>query len=642
MTAAPGEGWRVSFGYFFLVLMLVVIFGSVALVWWRRGRFPLKSSGRSALLNTISALASLCLLWYPVEEIRGTATMATDSRPCTAFFFLITLFAPVFALPLLAGYLRYYREWKIYAKMQELLTAMPSSSRTWISGAKQGAFGSAAKNEVARMRAQISLRAALLQVSLGLLPCLAISLALYYTHASSRVVQEADGGGVMCLLEAGTRAYEACTIFGACAAIVAMHVSTRRQVRDDVFGIRREYKVMVAGVTFWLALWGICWLVYPNGVAGFQPGYLQCCAVLHVLGSLMIWPSLRTFCGAVKKTRPRAGEHRELQMPRSQARKLAQSVLSRGGGGGGGAAVAHGLHVPLKRVLQAHAVQPVASGGGGEAGAGQQGAGQQGAERLAWSVVPATEVEAAARGAPKGAAGAATGAAAPLQAAVAGEGGGSQGADSSSGGGAAAAAAAAAPPAARAGAGEAAAPPARARKAVDSMGSGSHKPGPSLSDQSVRDLLALAGEEPAGGTEDGEWRGSTLVSVLVEPRPMDDAGLHALLQDEAGFAAFRKQLEREFSLENIIFWKECEALLKQEFDGCDTGTLPMEVAKHVYETYCMAASPLQVNISSQEVSKLRRGEEAPASSECGERRLSCRVESAPPPAPRPPCPTATD
>jgi hypothetical protein len=625
MAAAPGEGWRVSFGYFFLVLMLVVIFGSVALVWWRRGRFPLKSSGRSALLNTISALASLCLLWYPVEEIRGTATMATDSRPCTAFFFLITLFAPVFALPLLAGYLRYYREWKIYAKMQELLTAQKD---------QHASNSSAAKNEVARMRAQISLRAALLQVSLGLLLCLAISLALYYAHASSRVVQEADGGGVMCLLEAGTRAYEASTIFGACAAIVAMHVATRRHVRDDVFGIRREYKVMVVGVTFWLALWGICWLVYPNGVAGFQPGYLQCCAVLHVLGSLLIWPSLRTFRGAVLKTRPRAGEHRELQMPRSQARKLAQSVLSRGGGGG--AAVAHGLRVSLKRVLQAHAVPPVAGRGAG--GGGEAGAGQQGAERLAWSVVPAVEVEAAARGAPEGAAGAATGAAAPLKAA--GEGGGSQGADSSSGGGAAAAAApgeaaaAAASPAAGDDAGEAAPPPARARKAVSSVGSGSHRPGPSLSDQSVRDLLALAGEGPAEGVEDGEGRGQTLVSVLVEPRLTNDAGLHALLQDEAGFAAFRKQLEREFSLENIIFWKECEALLEQEFDGCDTGTLPMEVAKHVYETYCMAASPLQVNISSQEV-------RAPASSECGEPRLSRRVESAPPPAPRPPCPAAT-
>ena len=583
--AFAGEGWRRNFGWFFLLLMLAVILSSVVLVWWRRGRFPLKSSGRSALLNTISACASLCLLWYPLEEIRG---VSTDSAPCTAFFFLITLFAPVFALPLLAGYLRYFREWKIHAKMQELLTqqSMPggdvtgSDRKQWLKGAKRGAFGAGGTDVVKRLRMQTSLRTALFQIALGLLPCMAASLALYATHGSSEVVDVPDDGvGVTCLLKAGTRAYEACAIFGCCAAIVAMHISTRRQVKDDLYGIRREFKVMVAGVGFWLGAWGICWLMYPRGAPGFQPGYLQCMAVMHVLSTLMVWPSLRTFHR--KLTRPRAGE-RELQMPRGMVRKYTEARGLTISGGGAATFVAHEESNGASPTVSLTAAEGAAAGGAVDGGT----------SRLRWTELSPAEIgavevteETPPDGAPvtedEGAAGATT-------------------AD-----GASAAAEQSEPTETAPGADK---PLVGARLAALKGQNGSHHaPSASLSDLQVSQTLSADTAEDDGGAQKADTvHGSertTLVSVLVEPRSNDCATLACLLRDPSGYAAFVQQLEREFSLENMLFWKACEALQEDDFDGCSAETIPTEVARHVAETYCDEGAPLQVNISGKQVSR---------------------------------------
>ena len=98
-----------------------------------------------------------------------------------------------------------------------------------------------------------------------------------------------------CGLGLSTRIYEGAMIFATLVSIIKMHWKTRWHMREDTFGIRKEYRVMVFGGLCWLVAWGSVWSAYPDGKETFDPGYLQVGGALHCLICLMIWPALRTF-----------------------------------------------------------------------------------------------------------------------------------------------------------------------------------------------------------------------------------------------------------------------------------------------------------------------------------------------------------
>jgi hypothetical protein len=75
-----------------------------------------------------------------------------------------------------------------------------------------------------------------------------------------------------------------------------------------------------------------------------------------------------------------------------------------------------------------------------------------------------------------------------------------------------------------------------------------------------------------------------------------DISLDSILSDKDGLDTFTQHLEREFSLENIQFYKDVTAFISL---ASPSGNEIKEKAKSIYELYIVEGSPKQVNISSR-------------------------------------------
>uniref|UniRef100_A0A8I3RVQ0 Regulator of G protein signaling 14 n=2 Tax=Canis lupus familiaris TaxID=9615 RepID=A0A8I3RVQ0_CANLF len=112
----------------------------------------------------------------------------------------------------------------------------------------------------------------------------------------------------------------------------------------------------------------------------------------------------------------------------------------------------------------------------------------------------------------------------------------------------------------------------------------------------------------AGPQGQGESRGSSLsIHSLpsgpsspfpTEEQPVASWGLsfERLLQDPLGLAYFTEFLKKEFSAENVTFWKACERF--QQIPASDTQQLAQE-ARHIYEEFLSSQALSPVNIDRQ-------------------------------------------
>ncbi|KAM8956723.1 regulator of G-protein signaling 14 isoform 1-T1 [Lycaon pictus] len=126
-----------------------------------------------------------------------------------------------------------------------------------------------------------------------------------------------------------------------------------------------------------------------------------------------------------------------------------------------------------------------------------------------------------------------------------------------------------------------------------------------------RMVLAVSDGElssTAGPQGQGESRGSSLsIHSLpsgpsspfpTEEQPVASWGLsfERLLQDPLGLAYFTEFLKKEFSAENVTFWKACERF--QQIPASDTQQLAQE-ARHIYEEFLSSQALSPVNIDRQ-------------------------------------------
>ncbi|XP_032192778.1 regulator of G-protein signaling 14 isoform X1 [Mustela erminea] len=126
-----------------------------------------------------------------------------------------------------------------------------------------------------------------------------------------------------------------------------------------------------------------------------------------------------------------------------------------------------------------------------------------------------------------------------------------------------------------------------------------------------RMVLAVSDGElssTAGPHGQGEGRGSSLsIHSLpsgpsspfpTEEQPVASWGLsfERLLQDPLGLAYFTEFLKKEFSAENVTFWKACERF--QQIPASDTQQLAQE-ARHIYQEFLSSQALSPVNIDRQ-------------------------------------------
>ncbi|XP_032707813.1 regulator of G-protein signaling 14 isoform X4 [Lontra canadensis] len=126
-----------------------------------------------------------------------------------------------------------------------------------------------------------------------------------------------------------------------------------------------------------------------------------------------------------------------------------------------------------------------------------------------------------------------------------------------------------------------------------------------------RMVLAVSDGElssTAGPQGQGEGRGSSLsIHSLpsgpsspfpTEEQPVASWGLsfERLLQDPLGLAYFTEFLKKEFSAENVTFWKACERF--QQIPASDTQQLAQE-ARHIYQEFLSSQALSPVNIDRQ-------------------------------------------
>ena len=88
---------------------------------------------------------------------------------------------------------------------------------------------------------------------------------------------------------------------------------------------------------------------------------------------------------------------------------------------------------------------------------------------------------------------------------------------------------------------------------------------------------------------------STLFSNANNESQINDIQLTDILADPAGVNSFTAHLIREFSIENIAFWKEC-----QNYKSINPDDLPflLEKATQMFEDFIRSDSMHQVNIPS--------------------------------------------
>ncbi|XP_060151547.1 regulator of G-protein signaling 14 isoform X2 [Globicephala melas] len=112
----------------------------------------------------------------------------------------------------------------------------------------------------------------------------------------------------------------------------------------------------------------------------------------------------------------------------------------------------------------------------------------------------------------------------------------------------------------------------------------------------------------AGPQGQGEGRGSSLSihslpsgpssPLPTEEQPVASWGLsfERLLQDPLGLAYFTEFLKKEFSAENVTFWKACERF--QQIPASDTQQLAQE-ARNIYQEFLSSQALSPVNIDRQ-------------------------------------------
>ncbi|XP_045303255.1 regulator of G-protein signaling 14 [Leopardus geoffroyi] len=126
-----------------------------------------------------------------------------------------------------------------------------------------------------------------------------------------------------------------------------------------------------------------------------------------------------------------------------------------------------------------------------------------------------------------------------------------------------------------------------------------------------RMVLAVSDGElssTAGPQGQGDGRGSSLSihslpsgpssPFSTEEQPVASWGLsfERLLQDPLGLAYFTEFLKKEFSAENVTFWKACERF--QQIPASDTQQLAQE-ARHIYREFLSSQALSPVNIDRQ-------------------------------------------
>lgn len=81
--------------------------------------------------------------------------------------------------------------------------------------------------------------------------------------------------------------------------------------------------------------------------------------------------------------------------------------------------------------------------------------------------------------------------------------------------------------------------------------------------------------------------------------------LEGILRDEEGHRSFQKFLTKEFSVENILFWREIEEFRKQQFESLNSREFnATERAQAIMQEYIVEDSPFQVNLPGEVVQNL--------------------------------------
>ena len=81
--------------------------------------------------------------------------------------------------------------------------------------------------------------------------------------------------------------------------------------------------------------------------------------------------------------------------------------------------------------------------------------------------------------------------------------------------------------------------------------------------------------------------------------------LEGLLSDDEGFTSFKEFLSKEFSVENLLFWKEVDLYRKKKARGADATELLPE-AQSIYAKYIIPHSPYEVNLPGHIVKDLQK------------------------------------
>ena len=324
---------------------------SCLLMWSRKGRFPLRSGGRSKVLYTIGAAGSLLVT---VPHLTTGERMGSTLHVVAA-----GLFVPCLAFPLLVAFRRYVREWRIHAMLQQLAdpaSAREERSRTVVKAYEafgaEGRFGRYVQQRVRKLRHETTLRTSLRRLAELLLPC-CLATAAFAAHfrglGDDAAAREAwrDGGGGAANVGMWFAVYQGATVAGALGW--SWH-AIRSSARDN-FGIRKEFEgafygsLLLLGAYLALRLAG-GWAAGGEGGGDDDGGWAAAvvvhAVVVHVVGCMMLWPALRTFgcCAAVGGGARAAGgaaaRVRKLSSGGGISSGLAAADVTGGGGGSSG------------------------------------------------------------------------------------------------------------------------------------------------------------------------------------------------------------------------------------------------------------------------------------------------------------------
>eukprot|EP00937_MAST-01D_sp_MAST-1D-sp2_P001338 g1338.t1 len=489
---------RETTGVVVCVLLVLVVVGSVCLLWHRAHLYPLRSGGRSKILYTISAVGALLIGIVPLEEAVGPLPVLR--------IVALGMFAPLFGFPLVVALRRYSTEWQIHSLLKTMVESQhaqrqqqeqreqeqqhdnrPARSRTEVKryeeqGA-QGKYGANVQRQVQHLRNLSSLPTSLRHVALRVAPCAVATAgfaASYAALAPDSAARDAWRRGVS---PASPGLWFRVFLWLVCAYVLLRLLSGVRRSRQrnmyDSFGIRGEFLVAATGGMLFLGLSAVLFFARAGerGGGGMPwPSYMGVLAAMHVVASMLLWPALRTFrlFGAQPHVAGRRGR-----------RGASTAALEAGQRLNAGRRVSSSNFAAAAR---ASIVGVFASTFGGVGGGGEA-AEIHGSDDSGEAAAPA------ARG---GATGWATG------------------------GGAA---------------------PRWGR-------AGSWRRGAGSSAERHAEGQAAAAGAAAGAAV-------ALVRAEAEPKAAADIGLEAVLESDTGYSQFAEHLREEFAVESLLFWRGC-------------------------------------------------------------------------------------